>query len=48
MAELGHQLAMHVVAMKPPYVSRTEGVEAADFWGGGGVVIQKSVARLLD
>ena len=37
MAELGHQLAMHVVAMKPPYVSRTEGTEAADTLGGGTV-----------
>ena len=27
-AELGHQLAMHVVAMKPPYVSHTEGADA--------------------
>ena len=25
LAELGHQLAMHVVALKPPYVSRSEG-----------------------
>ena len=28
LAALGHQLAMHVVALKPPYVSRSEGVVA--------------------
>ncbi len=37
-AELGHQLAMHIVAMKPPYVSRTEGGEAAAIADGGGPV----------